>query len=161
MRPTTDRVREAIFGSLGSRVEGASVLDVFGGSGALALEAASRGAARVVVIEKSRRAQAAIKANIASLGGAASVRLICAPYERAMRSLSGHMKFSIFFLDPPYDSDQYVPALRMIREADLAEEDAVFVLESSRELSFRIDGLAVTKRKRYGSVHVAYAQYSA
>lgn len=159
VRPTTDRVREAIFGSLAGRIEGAAVLDVFGGSGALGLEAASRGAEQVVIIERSRRAQAAIKANIAALGGDGRVRLICAPYERAMRTLSGHMKFNVFFLDPPYDSSQYDPALEMIRETGLADEGAIAMLESNRELVPHVEGFEITKRKRYGSVYVAYGEF--
>lgn len=159
VRPTTDKVREAVFGSLGSAVHGANVLDVFGGSGALGLEAASRGAAHVVIIEKSPQAQRIIRQNLAALGRPDRVELICAPYERAMHNLSGLMKFGLFFIDPPYASGQYVPCLETIRADKLAEDDAIFVLESSAVLEDLPDGFEVTKRKKYGTVHIAFGSF--
>lgn len=159
VRPTTDRVREAIFGSIGARVVDANVLDVFGGSGALGIEAASRGAAHVVIIERSRWAQDTIRKNLSSLDKDRRVRLICAPYEKAMRLLSGRMRFDIILLDPPYASGQYVPALETIQKLGIAAPDALFVLESDRELQPDLPDFEITKRKRYGSVHVAYGEF--
>ena len=159
VRPTTDKVREAIFGSLGTIVVGANVLDVFGGSGAFGLEAASRGAARVVIIEKNSRAQRGIRNNIDILHAEPEVQLIRAPYERAMQSLADTIQFNLFFLDPPYASHQYVPAVECIMHNKLAMPGAMFVFESDSELDVGSTDLTVTRRKRYGTVHVTYGVY--
>lgn len=159
VRPTVDRVREAIFGTLAPVIEGAAVLDVFGGSGALGIEAASRGAAKVVIIEKDRRALKTIRENLSLLGNPDSVRLLPVSYERAMKELSGREKFSLFFVDPPYRSGQYVPVLERIIEEKLADGEAAAMLESDHELDIRVDGFMVVKKKRYGSVHITYGDF--
>jgi 16S rRNA (guanine966-N2)-methyltransferase len=100
-RPTSDRVREALFAVLGDRVEGARVLDLFAGTGALAVEALSRGAERAVLVEQAAPAVAVIRANLAALGltGVATVRRTRAEtYLRTQRD----GPFDLVFLDPPY-----------------------------------------------------------
>ena len=100
-RPTSDRVREALFSVLGDRVEGARVLDLFAGTGALAIEALSRGAASAVLVEQAPQATAVIRANLEGLGVAdlATVRRTRAEvYLRSQRD----GPFDLAFLDPPY-----------------------------------------------------------
>ncbi len=100
-RPTSDRVREALFGVLGTTVQGARVLDLFAGSGALGIEALSRGAASAVFVDSAPRAIAAIRANLAALGIDADVHRIEA---RAwLRAASARADaYDLVFLDPPY-----------------------------------------------------------
>lgn len=100
-----DRVREAVFSTLGERVEGASVLDLFAGSGALGLECASRGASRVRCIERGARALATLKKNVAELGVEDRVRVIRADAldPRAWQEKDEpQVRWSLAFLDPPY-----------------------------------------------------------
>ena len=100
-RPTSDRVREALFSVLGPSVQGARVLDLYAGSGALGIEALSRGAASAVFVDRSPRAVAAIRANLEALGIEAEVRRREAA--AALRAASARTDaYDLVFLDPPY-----------------------------------------------------------
>ena len=145
-RPTSDFVREAVFNTLASHldVEGATVVDLFAGTGALGIEAMSRGAASAVFVERDRRAVAAIRANLAATGlGSAEVH-----QAEAVRWLAGSAGryFDIAFADPPYTWEAW-PALLGRLAAGLA------VLESDREVE-PAGGWRVLKVKRYGSTVV-------
>jgi 16S rRNA (guanine966-N2)-methyltransferase len=130
-RPTTDRVREAIFSAVASRMdlEGARVLDLYAGSGALGLEAASRGATSVVLVDSDRRAARVARANAEALGLPARVVLLAA--ERVAASLQPEAPFGLVLLDPPYDMPgthlaEVIEALGMSGNLD---PQAVLVLE--------------------------------
>ena len=101
-RPTSDRVREALFSIIGS-VEGLHVLDVFAGSGALGLEALSRGASSATFVDSSRAAITAIRANVAMIDDPGRVRVVAADWEAALRAerAAGRM-YGLCLLDPPY-----------------------------------------------------------
>ncbi|MGO1168016.1 MAG: 16S rRNA (guanine(966)-N(2))-methyltransferase RsmD, partial [Janibacter sp.] len=102
-RPTTDRVREALFSSLEARdlIDGAHVMDLYAGSGALGLEAASRGAASVLLVESDRSASATIRANISDLG-VAGARLQSGTVEQALNRPAS-LRYDVVLADPPYD----------------------------------------------------------
>ncbi len=121
LRPTSDRVREAIFDILEARrlVEGASVLDLFCGSGALGIEALSRGAASCSFVDESRRALAAVAANLRSVGMAdrVGVRLVRSGARRFC--LDSAERFSLAFLDPPYSFEHW-PELLAVLPAEVA-----------------------------------------
>jgi 16S rRNA (guanine966-N2)-methyltransferase len=152
LRPTSDRVREAMFDILASRgvIEGASVLDAFAGSGALGIEALSRGAASVCFVESERRALAAIRTNLAATG------FEKAPGVRVVRSdvtaflTEGDTRFDLAFVDPPYAFDGWEGLLALLR-ADTA------VLESSRPVSVPA-GFAVLREYRYGGTLVTLVE---
>jgi 16S rRNA (guanine966-N2)-methyltransferase len=100
-RPTSDRVREALFSVLGASVDGARVLDLYAGSGALGIEALSRGAAAAVFVDRAQPAIGAIRANLAALGIEADVRRMQA--RTALRTAAGRAEaYDLVFLDPPY-----------------------------------------------------------
>jgi 16S rRNA (guanine(966)-N(2))-methyltransferase RsmD len=126
LRPTPDRVRETLFNWLGREVSGASCLDLFAGTGALGLEAASRGAAAVWLVEKDRRAQAAIRATLERLG-AAQVSLVpgdaLAALERARRE---GRRFDLVLLDPPFGAGLLERVLPLL-PAVLSEDAAIYV----------------------------------
>ena len=157
VRPTTDRIKEAMFAPLQFGLSGAAVLDVFGGTGALGLEAASRGAARVVIIEKARAAQSAIRANIAACGSPGSVELLTMPWTRAFARLETQgLRFDYVFVDPPYRSGQYAPVLAALRSHHLLAEGALVVLESDTELPHEETGYTWERTRRYGSIYVTW-----
>jgi 16S rRNA (guanine966-N2)-methyltransferase len=106
VRPTPERVREALFSILADRLLGASVLDLYAGSGALGLEAISRGADRVVSVESDRRVEAVLRANVEALGVGASVRVLRADVRTAVERLLGSQSFDLVLADPPYASDE-------------------------------------------------------
>ena len=103
LRPTSDRLRETLFNVLGDRVEGARVVDGYAGSGALGIEALSRGAARVIFIEADRRAAGLIAENLDRCGVGGGYAIIRAPFARAWRRASLKGRFDLILLDPPYD----------------------------------------------------------
>jgi 16S rRNA (guanine(966)-N(2))-methyltransferase RsmD len=101
VRPTADRVREALFSILGGKVDGARVLDLFAGSGALGLEALSRGAAEVTFVDSAAASVAAVRANLEAVGGEAEVRR--ADALRFLRTAAGETRhYDLVLLDPPY-----------------------------------------------------------
>ena len=104
LRPTPDRVRETLFNWLGQDLSGLSCLDLFAGSGALGFEAASRGAARVVMVERSAGVAAALRSNARLLGAAERVEIVQADAVKfASSRAAGAPRFDVLFLDPPYN----------------------------------------------------------
>ncbi len=144
-RPTSDRVREAVFNMLTSRdaVAGATVLDLFAGTGAMGIEALSRGASAATFVESDGGAVRAIEANLALTGLADGARVVRAD---ALRWLEGAGAFDLAFVDPPYDFEGWDRLLRRL-EADVA------VLESGRPLHLGEPWEAVQER-RYGGTLV-------
>ena len=129
VRPTTDRVREAVFAILGDDVEGSVVLDLFAGTGAMAIEALSRGAAGAVLVESSPAALAALRANLASLE---AVNAVCLPldYRVAVRRLSAKGRaFDLVFLDPPYGKGLVGLSAGLLSHAGVLAPGAVVVAE--------------------------------
>jgi len=157
-RPTSDRVREAIFSALDSRdaIRGTRVLDLYAGSGALGLEAASRGASRVTLVEKSTSAAATCRKNaVVVLKSAprvgAPVVQVSAQTVQAFLGASGE-EFDLVFLDPPYDlgESELTGALAELVPR-LAPDAIVMVERSSRSVEPVLPaGLALDKRKNYG-----------
>jgi 16S rRNA (guanine966-N2)-methyltransferase len=147
-RPTSDRVREALFSILGARVLDARVLDLFAGSGALGLEALSRGAKGVTFVDDDRAAIAAIKSNLSALGAAAQVR-----HSDALRFLSGASaggdQYDLVFLDPPYrHAERLARPLSEALPAVLAP-GAVAVAECDRRAPLALE-LSLNDERRYG-----------
>ncbi|MBI4704390.1 MAG: 16S rRNA (guanine(966)-N(2))-methyltransferase RsmD [Deltaproteobacteria bacterium] len=102
-RPTSDRVREALFSATGP-VAGLSVLDLYAGSGALAIEALSRGAARAVLVERSRAALAVLRANLSLLGLGHRAAVVALPLERAGGAVRARGPYDLVLVDPPYEA---------------------------------------------------------
>ncbi|MDQ3317817.1 MAG: 16S rRNA (guanine(966)-N(2))-methyltransferase RsmD, partial [Actinomycetota bacterium] len=103
VRPTTDRVRESLFNSLGQFFDGGAVLDLYAGTGALGIEALSRGCERAVFVEKDGRAVAAIRDNLRRTGLAERAEVLRMDVERGLGKLAGSSQlFNLIFLDPPY-----------------------------------------------------------
>ncbi|GJM37628.1 MAG: methyltransferase [Acidimicrobiales bacterium] len=148
-RPTADRVREAVFNSLYSlgALDGARVIDVFAGSGALGIEALSRGAAHCTFVENDRRALAALRENLATLGFEAGATVISGDGVAAIGRLAGDV--DLVLLDPPYAYDDWPGLLAGIR-------DAVVVIESDRPIELP-DGWVPHREREYGTTVVTLA----
>lgn len=119
LRPTPDRVRETLFNWLGQDLDGLRCLDLFAGSGALGFEAASRGAAQVVMVERAPKVLAALQENVRMLGAAARVEIVRADAVKFAASTAG--RFDVLFLDPPYRQgwiERLAPLLPNILTAD-------------------------------------------
>jgi 16S rRNA (guanine966-N2)-methyltransferase len=147
-RPTSDRVREALFSVLGDRIAGARVLDLFAGSGALGLEALSRGAASATFIESDREACRTINANLDKLKLHATV--LCQDVVRALAQ--ERRRFDLVLCDPPYGFDQERLAPHLAR---LLNEDGLLVWETAgREPPPAVPGLSERTSRRYGSARL-------
>jgi 16S rRNA (guanine966-N2)-methyltransferase len=152
VRPTSDRVREAMFNALGSLgvVEGVDVLDLFAGSGALGIEALSRGARAVVLVDHERSALDVVARNLDATGldaWATVVRSDATAYLRAPGAV-----FGLVLLDPPYRYAEWDTLLEALGTVVTAE--TVVVIESDREVAVPV-GWSVERRKRYGGTFVA------
>ena len=153
-RPTADRVREALFSALGP-LDGEAVLDLFAGSGALGIEALSRGAASALFVERDRRAQAALRANLDALGlGAAQAVVAAKDAFAALRDASQRgAAYDLVFLDPPYrDAPGLGPELAKALAPVLAP-DARVVCESDRRAPLDL-GLPAVLDRRYGDTRL-------
>jgi 16S rRNA (guanine(966)-N(2))-methyltransferase RsmD len=160
VRPTTDRVREALFSILGSGVEGARVLDLFAGSGALGIEALSRGATHATFVEMSPPAVAVIHANLATtrLAPAADVRTQAV--DRALAALaSAGLRFDLVFLDPPYDRGQLGPTLRALDASGILAPRSTVVAEHpahERTAELPLGRLVHATTRTWGDVGVSF-----
>lgn len=164
-RPTSDRVREAIFSMLsaGGLIEdGARVLDLYAGSGALALEALSRGAGEAVLVEQGRDALAAIRENVKALDVEDRVRIVAGRVERVITSASVEGPFAIVFLDPPYADVKGGGFVRVLeRAAGLLGDQGALVLEhASGDLPPVVPLLTLDRTRRYGDTEVSLFRLS-
>ena len=127
LRPTSDKLRETLFNIIAPRIEGARVLDGYAGTGAVGIEALSRGAAHVAFVEQSRRATALIQENLAACGVEQGYTIHCGDIVSALRRLPADARFDLILLDPPYEAEDIREALAA-GAARLAD-DGVLVLE--------------------------------
>ncbi len=154
VRPTSDRVREALFSALGD-LAGRHILDVYAGTGALGIEALSRGAASAVFVERARASLRVLRSNLESLGLGdvpEIARVVRGDAPAVMRRLGRDAEtFDLVFLDPPYASDEARRALEALVAADLVSTGGEVVVEASRRHPVPIvPGLALREERRYG-----------
>ena len=160
VRPTMDRVKAAIFSSLGEAVIGARVLDLFAGSGALGIEALSRGASSVVFVEEDRQSAEIIKGNLARTKLKGQVRQ--QDVFDFLRLASGAEMFDIVFADPPYEKTENgerstEKLLASEALAQLLGPDAIFVLEKRPDENLpEIKQWRLLRQKRYGATEVLF-----
>lgn len=153
-RPTSDRVREALFSALG-HVAGARVLDLYAGTGALGIEALSRGAARAVFVENARPAIAALRENLAALDLLGSARVVTQPAARAVAAIAAEGPFDLVFADPPYAALAEVPPLVAVLARGALAPGARFVLEhASRDAAPDLGALAPRATRAYGDTAI-------
>ncbi len=147
LRPTPDALRERAFAVLGDRVVGAFVLDLFAGTGAVGLEALSRGAAHAVFVERHRGAAALVDANRASLGAAQQSVVLVMPASRAVRELARRGEcFDLAWADPPFERWQEgLEALALAFELGVLASDAVACLECPARVAVEHRGLEVVR----------------
>ena len=158
LRPTTDRVRSAIFSILESRqvLLGAQVLDLYAGTGALGIESLSRGAKNANFVEKDRALSKLIKENVSKTGFNSAAKVINMPVESALDSLSD--QYDLIFADPPYQiADEISNNISKIIELDLLSESGLIVVEHSSKSNLDIteDTIEKTMERRYGDTTIS------
>ena len=157
LRPTSSLVRNAIFSTLQARIDtGARVLDLYAGTGALGIEALSRGADEAHFVERDSRTARLIEQNLTTLALNNKTRVICAPVLRALPSLQG--PYDLALIDPPYDSGDMPEVLRQMAELGLVTPEGILVLEHAwrNGAPAAPEGLVLEKTRRYGDTAVSY-----
>jgi 16S rRNA (guanine966-N2)-methyltransferase len=162
-RPTTDRLKEALFASLGRhRTDDASVLDLYAGSGALAIEALSRGAARAVLVDHDFAAQRAILANLETVGFRDVARFQRTTAGSFLAGRAAEAPFDVVFLDPPYDvpSSEIADVLRALADPPWLTDDATVVIERPKkgEPVTLPEGWCLEKERTYGDTLLVVAR---
>ena len=161
-RPTSDKIRGSLFNILNGRVEDAEVLDLFGGTGALALEALSRGAARAVIVDSSRAAIEVIRRNAGNvLKDALAERalILKTDYRSAISSLNVR-RFDLVFLDPPYRMlEAYPDAIERLWKAGALSEGAVIVAERRQDAVIRVpEDFEIYDTRHYGETSIDFVR---
>ena len=157
-RPTADRIRESVFGILGSRTQGARVLDLFGGTGALALEALSRGAARATIVDSKRQGHLLHPPQRRSRAGRGPVARGHPPRRLPQGHRACKEPFDLVFLDPPYRMEAaYADALTRLRDGGLLAKGALAVLEWAAARAVALPpGFSCRDERHYGETCVGF-----
>jgi len=151
VRPTTDKVKEAMFSILMPYLDNACCLDLFSGTGGLGLEAISRGAAFCVFCDNDRASIALTKENIKKCGAELKARVIQGDYMKALERADE--KFDIILIDPPYGAGLYEKCLTSIEKLDLLDDEGIIIVEHEKnvELPISVGKYSRIKEKKYGT----------
>lgn len=163
IRPTSDRVREALFNILGSKPFDATVLDLFAGTGALGIEALSRGATQAVFIDKTPSNLSVLRKNIAMCGLEQCSNILQWGIVKNLKCLHAYPRtFNLAFLDPPYGRDMIEPALRHLIEADLLAHGACIVVEQDAREKAISTGPEIQREdeRRYGRTRLTFLSFA-
>lgn len=156
VRPTSDRVRESLFGRLGD-LDGVRVLDLYAGSGALGIEAISRGAVEATFVEQNARTLGILRANLAELGIDSVTSVVAGDVPAAVRRLGrAQERFDLALIDPPYASEEPARAFEALVGSAILAPGAMVVLERDRRHpSPHAEGLSALDERRYGDTVVS------
>ncbi len=154
-RPTSDKVKEALFSIIQMRIPGSSFLDLFAGSGQMGLEAISRGASAAVMVEHSRSVASVIFSNIEKLHAEKEAEVIVADVQAALRKLGeAGRRFDLIFMDPPYaeTTTLFHKIAALIDENNLINDGGMIIIEHSADAVFdgNVINLTLTRRCKYG-----------
>ena len=152
IRPTLDKVKQAIFTKLQFFIDGKTVLDLFCGSGALGIEAISRNAKEVVFVDKNINSVKLTKENLKSINSQSKV--LHMDFKEALNSFTN--KFDLIILDPPYASGVYEKCLQLIKENNLLSDKGIIVCERDRLKPINTTDFCLVDTKNYGTVSVDY-----
>lgn len=163
IRPTSDRLRESLFNVLqhgyDDAIEGARVLDLFAGTGAMGLEALSRGAAFALFVDEGSEARSLIRENVEALGAGGATRLFRRDATR-MGAAAPNVPFSLVFCDPPYGKDLAPKALTACAEGGWLTRDALVVVEEAQGAALTLpEAFVEIERRDYGETQVVFGRF--
>jgi len=151
-RPTTDRIKETLFNMIAAEVPECRFLDLFAGSGAIGIEALSRGAASAAFVENDRQALRCLRENLNFTRLQGDARVIAGDAVKIVEELDGEKPFGIIFMDPPYDHEWEKRVLEALRTSSIADEQTMIIVEASLETDFSYApelGFRVEREKVY------------
>ncbi|MBS8263338.1 16S rRNA (guanine(966)-N(2))-methyltransferase RsmD [Mesobacillus boroniphilus] len=156
-RPTTDKVKEALFNMIGPYFTEGLGLDLFAGSGGLGIEALSRGLDKVIFVDREGKAIHIINENLKSCGLEEKAEVYRNDAVRALKAIQKRdLKFDYIFLDPPYKKQQLVKLLEMIDKENLVQHDGLIVCEHASDINLpeKVGGLVQTRSEKYGIIGI-------
>lgn len=160
-RPTLDRVKESLFNIIQRDIPNCIFLDLFSGSGAIGLEAVSRGAKKAILCDKSKDAINIIKKNIEKTHLKEQVELYQLPFEKLLNDKINE-KIDIVYIDPPYKTDFVYNAIKIILDKNLIDEDSIVIIETDEEerIVQQIERLniEITNQRKYGRAHLIFVR---
>lgn len=162
-RPTLDKVKEAVFSALGGMFDGGTMLDLYAGSGAIGLEAVSRGMNQAVLVDQSHAAAEIIRKNIALLGCQKQTRLLAMNDRKALSLLAKEgVQFDLVYLDPPYEKQHNEEVMTYLVEHGMLHDGARVVIEAKKEDVYtqNSEALQFRKEKVYGIMKIVYYRYA-
>ena len=158
-RPTLDRVKEALFNIIQNKIEDTTVLDLFAGTGALGIEALSRGAKQAVFCDNSKEAIRVITKNLENTKNLEKSIIINKDYNKALKMLQD-IRFNLVFLDPPYKTNYAILSLQKIIMSNILAEDGLIVIETDDATKeneiLGIEGIKIVDKRKYGSVWLIF-----
>lgn len=158
-RPTTDKVKEAIFSRIGPYFDGGDMLDLFAGSGNMSFEAISRGISTAVLVDANAQAVRTIQKNAHALGVASQCTIWKLDYQRALKQAAAkQLQFDIVYLDPPYKKQQIAAILTFMEDHNMLKDDADIICESLKEDEFAdfYGTLEKVQDRTYGITRITY-----
>lgn len=161
-RPTTDKVKEAIFSMIGPYFDGGTALDLFAGTGGLGIEAWSRGVEKVIFVDKEKISLDVIRQNVQTAGAESAAEIYRNDAERALKALAKRdLTFSLVFLDPPYRMTNMDKVMTELAEKNMLGEYATIVVEHDASYRYpeELAGFEQTKTAKYGDTAVTIYQF--
>ncbi len=162
IRPTSDRVKEAVFNILGSKVLDSLFLDLFAGTGSMGIEALSRGASRAVFVDNNNSSLKIIRENLEMTKLLNKSEIINDSCLNCVNKLKHkYEKFDIIYMDPPYNMENIIQLLEIVINQGLLDREGVLLLEHSKNKQFdeRVNDLIKVKQKRYGDTCISFYTY--
>ena len=160
-RPTLDRVKESIFNIIQNKIQDSIFLDLFSGSGAIGLEAASRGAKLAILCDKDKNAIQVIEKNIEKTHMQKQTELYMCDYELLIKNKIDN-KLDIVYIDPPYKSNYAIHAIKLLLEKDLLKKDSIVILETDRlediEKELNSIDIEIIDKRKYGRAEIIFLQ---
>ena len=165
IRPTSDRLRETLFDILGPTVDDSLFVDLYAGTGAIGIEAVSRGAREVILVESNAKAAKLIRENLAALGIQAGIELITADALKGLEKIAArHLVADFIFLDPPYErTEEHFRVLEFLDASHLVAPQGVVIVEhrSGMEVPERLDRLECTRQVEQGDAILSFYRLAA
>lgn len=156
IRPTSEMVKEALFSILMNDIHNSVFVDLFSGTGAVGLEALSRGAEKVYLVDRSRESIGIIRNNVNKIGCQPQVNILASDYRIAMDRINEPV--DIFFADPPYEDGYNIEILESISDSGILKDDGIVIVEHSKKFDMPsiVRDMEIFKEKKYGKKALAF-----